>query len=214
MSKLPKAFKRKEHETMRDFSAIPAGEYVVKITKSLYKANSNKNGHMLALTLTVQNKEHKGHNVFVNLNLDNPSEKAVEIANNELATIADALGKAVIKDTDELLNKILIAKLSIKNDQNEVAMYSPLPAGDEPDDEEEEEDSDEDETEEDEEESEVSADDVKELANKYKKLTNLKALKEVLGEYDIKKTSEIADMDEDDLESLMEDLEEAIEEAE
>lgn len=218
MAKLPKAFKRKDHETMRDFSAIPAGEYVAKVSKADYVENSKKNGHILKLTFTVQNKAHKGANVFANLNLDNPSEKAVEIAESELATICDAIGKTVIKDTNELMGKIMIIKVDNKEDQNNIKMYAPLPS-EESDLDDDDDDLDDDNTpdtddDDDDDADEVSADDVVELATKYKKLTSMKQLKEVLGEYDISKTKEIADLEEDDLESLKEDLEEAIEEEE
>lgn len=218
MSKLPKAFKRKDHAEMADFSAIAAGDYIVKVTKSEYKANSKKNGHLLAVTLEVQNKEHKGHKVFVNLNLDNPSETAVEIANNELATICDAIGKAAIKDTDELMGKLMIVKLKVKDDRNEVSMYSSMDSasdssGDELEDDDEPELDDEDSDDDDDESSsDVDPEDVKALAKKYKKMADGDALKEALEEYDIKKIKEIGDLDEDDLESLKDDLEELIEE--
>lgn len=216
MSKLPKAFKRKEYGEMRDFSAISAGEYIVKVTDSKYVPNSKKNGHIMKVVLEVQNKEHKGHKIFVNLNLDNPNETAVEIANNELATICDAIGKASIKDTDELMGKLMIVKLGVDGEQNKVNMYSSMDSASESSDDELEPDEDDgekkDELDGDEPEDEVSVDDVKALAKKYKKLTDGDSLVEALEEYDIKKIKEIGDLDEDDLESLKDDLEELIEE--
>lgn len=215
MAKLPKAFKRKDHGEMKDFSSIPKGDYIVKVTKSEYGANSKKTGHKLAITLEVQNKDHKGHKVFVNLNLDNPSETAVEIANNELATICDAIGKASIKDTDELMGKLMIVTLGVDGDQNKVNMYASMDsagggAGGELEDDLEPEDDD---PKDDDPAEEVSADDVKELAKKAKK-ADKDEFKDALAEYDIKKVAEISDLDEDDLESLKEDLEEIIEDAE
>mgnify|MGYP000176656780 CR=1 FL=1 len=212
MAKLPKAFKRKEHETMRDFSSIPKGDYILKVTKSDYTPNSKKDGHILKLVLEVQNKEHKGAKVFVNLNLDNKSEAAMEMANNELATICDAIGKASIKDTDELMGKLMICKVGLdKDEKNTINMYSSMDsASGEESDLEPEEDTDTDADNED----EVSAEEVTALAKKYKELTSGKKLKEVLEEYDISKVKEIADMEEDDLEGLKEDLEEAIEDEE
>ena len=212
MAKLPKAFKRKDHGEMKDFSSIPKGDYICKVTKSDYKENSKKNGHLLAVVFEVQNKEHKGAKIFVNLNLDNPNDTAVEIANNELATICDAIGKASIKDTDELMGKLMICSVSIdKDDRNKIDMYASMDSagggvGGDLEDEDLEEDKDKDK-----EEDEVTPEAVTKLAKKYKEMTSNKKLKEVLEEYDISKVKEIDDLDEDDLESLKEDLEEAIE---
>lgn len=212
MSKLPKAFKRKDYGEMSDFSAIAKGDYIVKITKSEYKANSKKNGHFIALVLEVQNKPHKGHKVFVNLNVDNPSDTAIEMANNELATICDAIGKASIKDTDELMGKMMIATLKIKDDKNEVAMYASMDsASGSGDDDLEPDDADLDNQEP---ADEIDPEDVKTLAKKAKKLLDGDDFKDALEEYDIKKIKEISDLDEDDLESLKDDLEELIEDAE
>jgi len=210
MSKLPKAFKRKDHDPMKDFTAIPAGEYVVKITDSSYVANSKKNGHILKVILTVQNKEHKGAKIFVNLNLDNPSEKAVEIANSELATLSDAIGKAVIKDTNELVGKMLVVKVNNVDENNNVKMYSKIEEGkDDLDDD----DDDDDKKGDDDSSAEVDADEVKAIAKKCKKAIDGDDFKELLEDYDIKKIKEIDDLDDDDLESLKEDLEEALEDA-
>lgn len=214
MAKLPSAFKRKDHGSMRDFSAIPGGEYFIKATDSSYEKNSKKNGHILKFVWTVQKGDHKGSKLFTNLNLDNPSEKAMEIANDEFGTICDACGgKVSVKDSSVLHGILLKAKVAfIKGedgnpDRNEIKMYMPAtPDGDEP-----EVDEPEDEPEKD---DEVDGAAVKALALKYKKMTSGKKLKSALSEYDISKASEIEDMDEDDIVSLKDDLEELIEDAE
>ncbi len=224
MAKLPSSFKRKDYGKMRDFKAIPKGEYIAKITASDYKANSKKTGHFLALTLEVQNKEHKGHKLFANLNLDNPNETTVQIANDEFATILDACSKKTVKDSKELHNILMIVTLGIdKDDKNVIKMYDLM--GEEKDededsvedDEDKNEDSDsddEDKDDDDDDDDAITTEQVVALAKKFKELTDGKTMKKVIKEYDIKKIAEIKDLDEDDLESLKEDLEEEIEDAE
>lgn len=216
MPKLPSAFRRKDHGSMRDFSAIPAGEYTAKIVESDYVETKSKDGHILKLTFEIQDKEFKGHKFFVNLNLDNPSEKAMEIANNELGTICDAVGKAMVKKSEELHGVPMTVKLGVKDEQNVVKMYSLLEGAKGRKvkmDEEEEEEEEQEEEQEEETGDEISADDVKKLARELKEKTNLKKLKSVLEEYDISKITEIDSLEEGDLESLLEDLEDEIDDA-
>jgi len=216
MAKLPSSFKRKDHGKMRDFSAIPKGEYIAKIIESDYKANSKKTGHFLTLTLEVQNKEHKGHKIFATLNLDNPSELAIQIANDEFATILDACGKKTVKDSKELHNILMIVTLGVdKDDKNVIKMYDAMEEDSHEDEDEDEDpvDDDDEDKDDDDDDDAVTPEQVIKLAKKFKELTDGKTMKKVIKEYDIKKIAEIKDLDEDDLESLKEDLEDEIEDA-
>jgi len=232
MAKLPSTFKRKDHGKMADFSAVPAGEYIAKITSSKYEANSKKTGHGLTLVFEIQNKEFKGKKVFTLLNLDNPNEQTVEMANNEFATICDAAGKGTVKDSDQLhgIPMIITVKLVPAEgkwpEKNEISMYDKMDSksGDSDDELEEEDDPDEvadpeddpeesvdeEEDEKEESDSDITVESVQEQAREYKKENNLKALKKMLGEYDIEKISQIGDLDEDDLEALHEDFEDEL----
>ena len=102
MAQLPSAFKASEHEGMRDFSAIPPGDYMAQITDSEKKEARNKGNFYWKLTFKILEGEFKGRLLWVNLNLINSNPQAVEIANNELATICQACGKVAISDTSEL----------------------------------------------------------------------------------------------------------------
>ena len=221
MPKLPSAFRRKDHEGMSNRSLVPEGKYLAKIVSSEYVQNSNKNGHILKLKFEIMTKEYKGRNIFVNLNLDNKSDTAVEIANNELATILEACGKASIKDSNQihgipmLVDVIEVPAEGKYRPRNEISMYYPANSSDEG------EDLDEDELEEDvsdsdepeEYDDEVSVEDVVKAAKEYKSENSMKKLNKIFAEYecdelvklkDIKK--EVEKLDEDDRESLLEDL--------
>ena len=65
-----------------------------------------------------------------NLNLENRNEKAVKIAHGNLSSICRALGIGMLTDTNQLLNKPLIIKVTIQKDdeygdKNKIRKYSP-----------------------------------------------------------------------------------------
>jgi hypothetical protein len=116
-----------------DREPIPAGDYLAHIIKAVFKQTKKKTGHYLALDIRVLEGEHKGHALFSNLNLDNPNPVAVEIANKELNTICQALGKSNVIDSDELLQQPMIVTVIVKEGDanyppsNEIVNYSAVP---------------------------------------------------------------------------------------
>lgn len=98
---------------MKPFTALPAGDYRAKIIKSVEKPTKAKTGHYIELTWQVVKGEYKGKKFFSRLNLDNPNETAVEIAEDEFVTISIACGFAKTQwDTDRLHGKECIVTLS------------------------------------------------------------------------------------------------------
>lgn len=85
-------------EAQADFSAIPTGEYLAQIIDSDLKPTKKNDGQYLELVHEITAGEFKGRKVWANLNLDNPSVKAVEIANRQMASIREATG--VLNPTD------------------------------------------------------------------------------------------------------------------
>ncbi len=103
MAKLPLSYNTADNkEGMSDFSAIPAGPYIMQIVKSDYKQTKAKTGHYLQVVLKVLTGKYKGRTLFENLNLDNPNPIAVEIANKTLNSICQACDKAAVEDSQEL----------------------------------------------------------------------------------------------------------------
>jgi len=85
-----------------DFTPIPEGKYEAMIVESETVQNSSGNGSHLKLTLVVTRGEHEGRNLWHRLNLDNPSEKAVQIARGQLSAICRAVNILTPKDSTEL----------------------------------------------------------------------------------------------------------------
>ena len=117
-----------------DFSAIPAGEYLAQIVDSDMKPTKKNDGQYAELTFEVMEGEFKGRRVWARLNLDNPSVKAVEIAQRDLSAICRAVGKLQIRDTQELHYKPMVIRVDVSRregypDSNEIKAYKAVPGG-------------------------------------------------------------------------------------
>lgn len=102
MSQLPQAANTKDnHEYLGDFTPIPIGEYIAQIIKSPRVENSKKTGFFIALSWKILSINQQGREHIDRLNLWNPSEKAVKIANKAANSISKACGKVGSKDSEE-----------------------------------------------------------------------------------------------------------------
>jgi hypothetical protein len=110
---LPSVFDASDKDRM-GFNALPAGWYEAEITKTDIRETRAKNGKYLSLEFTITETGYNGRKVWANLNLVNPSQVAVEIAEKELATICDAVGLDTIEDSEELHGIPLGIKLTIR----------------------------------------------------------------------------------------------------
>lgn len=125
-------FNANDHEPAQEFAPIPEGEYLAVITASEMKETSKKTGHYLALTFQViEEGPAKGRNLWANLNLDNPNDKAVKIAQAELSAICRAVGVMTPRQSEELHDKPLRIKVKVtkRNDNgeltNKISKFSP-----------------------------------------------------------------------------------------
>jgi hypothetical protein len=105
-------FDANEHKDLESFDPIPNGEYLAVITDSAQKDTRSNTGWYLALTFTIIEGEHEGRKLWSNLNLSNPNDQAVEIAQRELATICRAIDVTAPKDSEELHDKPLLIKVT------------------------------------------------------------------------------------------------------
>ena len=127
-------FNANEVEPTASFEAIPAGKYLASITDSEMKPTKNGNGSYLQLTFTILEGEHKGRIVWARLNLVNPNQTAVKIAQSELSAVCRAVGVMTPKDSCELHNIPLLITVKVKKREdtgelaNEVKGYEPKSA--------------------------------------------------------------------------------------
>jgi hypothetical protein len=96
---------------------IPAGWVVAAVTNADYKPTSQGTGHYLAAEFTVLSGEHKGRKFFVNYNLDNPSQKARDIAAGEFSALCHGIGVLKVNRPQDILNKPVHVRLGVKKDK-------------------------------------------------------------------------------------------------
>lgn len=119
------------------YDALPAGKYAAMVINSELKTNSKNTGKYLKLEFQIIEGQFINRKVWHNLNLENPSEQAVQIAKGELSALCRAAGVMQIRDSSELHNKPLAITLKVKrnNDgdlQNSISKFEPRGATSEP----------------------------------------------------------------------------------
>lgn len=99
-----------------DFSPLPPGWYEVTITGAELQKRKQGDDHLLKLTLetTSRHGAHAGRLAWSYLCIDHPSEQTRTIARQQLARIAQALGKSFVGDTDELVGSVIEVKLDAR----------------------------------------------------------------------------------------------------
>jgi hypothetical protein len=115
----------------QDFSALPAGQYVVIATASEEKVTKAGTGKYLQITFEVMDGTHKGRKLWARLNLWNPNQTAVDIAQRELKGICMAVGVPRPNDSAELHNKPMLITVDVELDDrrresNVIKKYEPL----------------------------------------------------------------------------------------
>lgn len=114
-----------------DFEHIPAGRYNAEITDSDMLDNSRGTGEYLKLEFTILDGPCAGRKLWAQLNLNNPSTQAVEIAQRELSAICHAVGKLRVQDSVQLHNIPLEINVKVKTSpeygpQNIIRGYSAI----------------------------------------------------------------------------------------
>lgn len=116
-------------EPARDFELLPAGCYKVVVTEAEKKPTKAGTGAYLEMRLEVIEGPSKGRLLFERLNLWNPNEVAVKIAQQQLAALCRAIGVITPNDSSEFLNKPVCATVKIDkgrdgyNDSNGIKTY-------------------------------------------------------------------------------------------
>jgi len=102
---------------------LPAGNYPVIITGAKMKDTKAKDGSYLEVELTVSEGPGERRKLWPKFNLDNKSEKAVQIARAELASLCRAIGLTKPTAPEDLIDAPLVVKVIVKGEQNEVKGY-------------------------------------------------------------------------------------------
>jgi DhnA family fructose-bisphosphate aldolase class Ia len=110
---------------------LPIGWYKMAIVASEMKKTNDGKGRYLKLELQVLDGDYKGRKAWTQLNLENPSEETVRIAQEQLSAVCHATGVLKLTNSALLHNKPMLVKLSIKQSagyepKNETKGFKPL----------------------------------------------------------------------------------------
>lgn len=118
-------------EPSSPMEAVPAGSYPCRIVDTEIKETKAGTGKYLMLTMDILDPNYKGRKLFDRLNLWNPNQQAVDIANKTLSAICHAVGIMQPRNHEEFRGKALNVKVAVDNDpqygaRNEVKGYSAI----------------------------------------------------------------------------------------
>lgn len=118
---------------------LPPGRYVAQIVNSEMRVTRTGSGQYLWLELDVLDGPHQGRKIWDQINLVNPNQQTVEIAQRTLSAICHAVGQLQVSDSEQLHFRPLQVTLAVEVDgrekhlppqeqrkQNRVKGYSPV----------------------------------------------------------------------------------------
>lgn len=114
MAQLGGTFDATQVAPSQAFSVIPAGKYKVQITDSDMKPTKDGNGQYLWLEMEILDGEYHGRKLWDRLNLVNPNQQAVEIAQRNLSALCHATGKLHVSDSQDLHFIPVVASVKVR----------------------------------------------------------------------------------------------------
>jgi hypothetical protein len=123
-------FNAQEVQPATGFDPVPAGTYTAEITDSDMVQTKAGTGHYIKLTFKIIGPTHANRLVWTNLNVDNPNEKAVQIAREQLSAICHATKVMQLNNTEQLHGIPLQVKIVVRQDEqygasNEIKDFMP-----------------------------------------------------------------------------------------
>ena len=113
-----RSFDTQNVEPMRSFDPLPDGWYKAVISDTEERQTKSMTGSFLLLTIDIIEGEFRGRKVFDRLNLNNPNETAVQIAQRTLASVCNAVGVVNPQDSAELRDKPMMIKVVVRPPEN------------------------------------------------------------------------------------------------
>lgn len=139
MAQLNQQFDANTVEPAAPIELLPPGRYVAQIVNSEMRATRAGNGQYLWLEFDVIEGPHQGRKIWDQINLVNPTQQTVEIAQRALSAICHAVGQMQVSDSEQLHFRPLQVTLAVEPDsrdkllapaeqrkQNKVKGYAPL----------------------------------------------------------------------------------------
>jgi len=119
MASFGHTFDASQVEPNTPYEVLPPGKYLVQIVASEMRPTKDGMGQYLYLELDVLEGPYTGRKLFDRLNLINPSQEAVQIAQRTLSAICRAAGKLQVNDSDQLHLIPIIADVRVRPPKGE-----------------------------------------------------------------------------------------------
>jgi len=107
------AFDASTIEPQTSYTPYPIGDYVMQIIRSEVKPTSKGDGSFLEMEFDILDGAFAGRKFFDRLNLWNPNETTVKIAQSTLSALCRATGRMQIADSEELHFQPLLVKMKV-----------------------------------------------------------------------------------------------------
>lgn len=102
-----------------NFDPLPAGNYVAMVVDSELKPT--RSGRALKLALRIIEGPHANRQVWTNLNIENSSAQAQEIAQKQLSALCHAVGVINLADTLQLHERPVRIRVKLRPAEGEYA---------------------------------------------------------------------------------------------
>ena len=126
MAQLNQHFDASTVEPAAPFELLPPGRYVAQIVQSEMRPTKAGNGQLLWLELDVLEGPHQGRKIWDQLNLVNPNQQTVEIAQRALSAICHAVGQLQVTLAVEADSRDKHLQPHEQRKQNKIKGYAPL----------------------------------------------------------------------------------------
>jgi len=110
------------------YGPLPAGEYTMIITRTDIKPTKAGTGEYLECVMEVVEGKSAGRKHWERFNVSNPNKTAEDIAKAALGNLCMAIGLDNVTDTDQLHDRMFVAKVAIDRkdpERNRIMGYSP-----------------------------------------------------------------------------------------
>lgn len=114
MAELPQELDVNDYEERTEWTPMPEGEYDAIIIDSEFKANSKGTGQYLLVTIEVTKGDYAGRQLKEYLNLVNPSQTAVKIAEDKMKEIGRAVGLENVSNSTQVHNRPFVIKVKVE----------------------------------------------------------------------------------------------------
>lgn len=101
-------------EPSSGFKPLPAGEYTLEIVESEYDTNTKGTGMVLGCKAQVVGGDYDGRPFYLNYNLENENDIAVEIGQRDFAGLRRATGVLAPDDSEQLHFLQFRVKISVQ----------------------------------------------------------------------------------------------------